>query len=242
MPLKLTNAHLKSLLPPFDESLDIGKKPLEFQRKLEVTEPIVEAYIECACRYRNDNQEEGREISSCVMIPGELTKRWSSYKLCTDVLPKITETLEKHNCAGENFQQLDYLLMPILDDELLHEDDPGWHYLLLCLAPKQRALIIMDSALDKGYNNVHEWPLDHLRAILLHILNLNNYNEAKSEGWNLYNEWCSKSPKNDPRSPPCKKQGDHYNCGIYTCTNALCLCFGYDLMCYKYDYLDRGYV
>jgi hypothetical protein len=41
------------------------------------------------------------------------------------------------------------------------------------------------------------------------------------------------APRNPNDSPNCPRQGDARSCGVFTCTNMMCLGFGYHLMCYK---------
>jgi hypothetical protein len=62
--------------------------------------------------------------------------------------------------------------------------------------------------------------------------------DDSANGWPMYGQWNSWSQTTD-NSPNAVQQHDTHNCGVFTCTNALCLAFGYDLLCYEEKDLNQ---
>lgn len=58
-----------------------------------------------------------------------------------------------------------------------------------------------------------------------------------SSSWPLYGQWSRRSATDDD-SPDMPRQSDGHNCGVILVTNAFCLAFGYDLLCYSQNDLD----
>jgi len=93
------------------------------------------------------------------------------------------------------------------------------------LAPKQGFTFIIDS-IQNTYPLEH-FPSRELQALALHVC-------PPDKTWPVYGKTTAKIdiPGLDD-STPAVKQGDWRNCGVFTCTNLMCLAFGYRLMCYR---------
>ena len=136
--------------------------------------------------------------------------------------------LRQIKCEGPKFMNLDFFFVPYHNPNL---GEHG-HYSLLGIAPKQRYVFAIDS-LEQTDWNVDLWPLSAIWDILLSQI-VENDEEAK-DSWSVYSEWSAeKEEKTKMKNcPSCPRQGDMYNCGVFTVTNAMCLAFGWDLMCYS---------
>lgn len=64
--------------------------------------------------------------------------------------------------------------------------------------------------------------------------------EAEELDWPIYGQWDRRGHDKLDGSPNVSQQGDDWNCGIFTATNAMCLAFGYDLLCYRQRDLENG--
>lgn len=132
--------------------------------------------------------------------------------------------LEDIDCLGDSLRNLDYLFLPT--------NSEGTHYFLVGIAPKQKFVFAIDSYArnEKGHALDNE-NVDPIVEILLR--------EFPGEDFPMYGQWALRSKTTDG-SPNCAQQSDIYNCGVFTITNALCLAFGYELLCYTPDDLDEG--
>lgn len=64
--------------------------------------------------------------------------------------------------------------------------------------------------------------------------------EVETVDWPIYVQWAHRGHEKSDGSPNVPRQGDYWNCGIFTATNAMCLAFGYDLLCYRQRDLENG--
>ena len=132
--------------------------------------------------------------------------------------------LEDIDCLGDKLRNLDYLFLPI--------NSEGTHYFLSGIAPKQKFVFAIDSyARNQRGHTLDDDDVDPITEILLQ--------EFPGEAFPMYGQWALRSKTTD-NSPNCAQQSDMYNCGLFTITNALCLAFGYDLLCYTQKDIDEG--
>ncbi|KAE8454668.1 hypothetical protein EG329_000291 [Mollisiaceae sp. DMI_Dod_QoI] len=136
----------------------------------------------------------------------------------------IRGILSAKRITKENFQTLDFLFIPYIDK-------CNGHYMLLGFAPKQRYMFLVDSS-DMQQINLEA----NLRNTLLAILNYLVPEEADRERWDINFSYTAAEEKSERKAI---LQRDAYNCGIYTCTNALLLAFGYSLTCYTAREIDQ---
>ncbi|KAF8852742.1 hypothetical protein BDZ45DRAFT_749328 [Acephala macrosclerotiorum] len=188
---------------------------------------LVEQYI----TLRTQKQEKGEtKIFSCKMLN---LKRY--YEIDADVnegnrdaINTIKTNLNAIKVTPENFMTLDFLFIPFLE---------GGHYRLFGFAPKQREVFVVDSSsMDK--NNQYDGFMydsmnrNDLLAILLYLVP----NPADREQWDLNFDFVLKDDKENSQAIG---QRDTYNCGIYVCTNALLLAFGYNLKSFGARDIDQ---
>ncbi|PVH79937.1 hypothetical protein DL98DRAFT_572232 [Cadophora sp. DSE1049] len=148
-----------------------------------------------------EDSEQQRCLSCGVMRTEQLQQ-------CTSV-ENARRVLESMNCSGENFKNLDYLLIAYGNGT----------------PPRQRYVFIIDSIASMIFFK-DELP----RSALLRIL----FSQVpQNETWPLYTQYAQKSDETIDGSPNAARQGDHYNCGVFTVTNAFGMAFGFDLMCYR---------
>ncbi len=120
------------------------------------------------------------------------------------------------------FPNLDYLLIPHATDEFVH-------YNLAGIAPRQKFLFAIDS-FGKGFT-IHHLPLHTVLGIALSQIP-DWYEENLPQYWLIYGHWSQRGVQNVDNSPPCVRQADAHNCGVFTATNATCLAFRYEMTCY----------
>jgi len=97
---------------------------------------------------------------------------------------------------------------------------------LLGIAPRQKHVFIIDSIANMILSQDDGLPRSALLRILFSQI-------PKNETWPLYTQDTQKSNETIDGSPDAARQGDYYNCGVFTVTNAFCMAFGFDLMCYR---------
>lgn len=139
----------------------------------------------------------------------------------TNMTTALLNMLNTLGLTRENIQKLDYLFIPFHHWE-------NQHFFLMGLAPKQGFVFLIDSCTNTYPKNTY--PVQSLLALALYVCPLD-------VSWPMYGNWSSREWQED-ESPNCARQGDWHNCGVFTCTNMLCLAFGYRLMCYKNRDLD----
>lgn len=171
---------------------------------------------------------------SCIMIPDDTfnqIQEASAWGLGSRS-KAITNILKARNLAGPTFMNLDYLFNPYLDS--------GTHYVLMVIAPKKHFIFVIDSI--NGQWPVEDYPVQSLYAMLLQLLPGSSEDDKEKqakEHWNVFGQWSRRTTKKDG-SPNCAQQKDRYNCVIFTITNAFCLAFGFDLLCYRPEDLNFG--
>lgn len=138
--------------------------------------------------------------------------------------PAIGRVFRELNIDGENFMELDYLFIPRFDDFADH------HY-LAGIAPKQKFAFVMDSCDEyDGRNGV--WS-----QLIRDIITYGSKDSVDCD-WPIYGQWSMRSATTDG-SADSAQQRDAHSCGIFTVTNAFCLAFGYNLLCYDESDLDN---
>ncbi|KAL2063170.1 hypothetical protein VTL71DRAFT_6242 [Oculimacula yallundae] len=187
-----------------------------FQNDEEVAEKSSPGYTSIP-PIQTDNSVQP-EFPSCGFIKSEL------FTQCTSVA-RATEILEALDLAGENFKNLDYLLIPFSNTV---------HHALLGFAPRQKFVFIIDSVGTEGGNLISlndRFP----KALLMRVL----FSQVdETETWPLYTQWPLRSKDTFDGSPNVVRQKDFYNCGVFTVMNAMCLAFGYDMLCFGPEDLD----
>jgi hypothetical protein len=212
-------------------------------------------YIQLVCDYVNQvraaarNQKIVEEVGavdpknrlpptdnhlSCVMIPDQIFNQieQSSILGLRSRSEAITNILNERNLNGPNFMNLDYLFIPYLETET--------HYILIGIAPKQQYIFAVDTANEQW--PIDDYPVQSLYAMLLQLLpgaSEDDKEKHATANWNVFGQWSRRTKKEDG-SPNCAQQKDRYNCGMFTITNAFCLAFGFDLLCYRQQDLDFG--
>jgi hypothetical protein len=127
------------------------------------------------------------------------------------------------------FVNLDYLLIP-------HATDDFIHYSLGGIAPRQKFLFAIDS-FGKELT-IHNQPLHTILDIALSQIP-DWYEDDLPQDWLVYGHWSKRGAQNLDNSPPCVRQADAHNCGVFTATNAMCLAFGYEMTCYASEDADE---
>lgn len=137
--------------------------------------------------------------------------------------PQVAAELTAAGCRGEAMLRFDYLFMPHFE---------SGHWVLFGVAPKQRFVFIIDSIFQ---------PDPHWNAEVAGLASLVRqeiqHTDTKLDDWLLIT--------------PSYGQMDHVwqnriyvtqrasqGCQIITCTNGLCLAFGYPLLCYSNEQTD----
>ncbi|KAE8444564.1 hypothetical protein EG329_014488 [Mollisiaceae sp. DMI_Dod_QoI] len=137
---------------------------------------------------------------------------------------EVGRILNGIDCNGSNFMALDYLFIP-------YYDEGREHFFLMGIAPKQKFCFVIDSC-PWDYP-IDEDPARGLREIIIH-----QSSERAASSWPIYGQW-QKRTRTDDGSPDAPQQRDGFNCGVFTVTNAFCLAFGYDILCYNgFDLID----
>lgn len=200
-----------------------------------LSENVTYNYIRLFCSYVNQvrtaarNQklaeDAGRtggtltrdDHSSCVVMRDTVIKQMvpSGTESRTAAVARLLKAV---NMTSSSFLSHDYLFIPYIADQA--------HYVLLGFAPQQRFVFIMDSV-----NGRYSYPRQTLQDILFHM--------DSNANWNIFGQWSSRFGTTD-KSPNCCQQKDMYNCGTFVMTNAFCLAFGFDLLCYRPEDLNRG--
>ena len=200
-----------------------------------LSENVTYNYIRLICSYVNQvrldtrNQELAYDAAqmgaapttenyaSCVVMRDNVVKQMvaSGVESRTAAVSRLLNTVKM---TSAKFHSHDYLFIPYIADEA--------HYILVGFAPQQRFVFLMDSV-----NGRYTHPTQTLQDILFH-LNVDG-------NWNIFGQWSSRLGTTD-KSPNCCQQKDMYNCGTFVMTNAFCLAFGFDLLCYKPEDLNYG--
>ncbi|KAH7357197.1 hypothetical protein BKA65DRAFT_580609 [Rhexocercosporidium sp. MPI-PUGE-AT-0058] len=220
--------------------------PIVYQ---EITADTLVQYMECLCQYLNEARRENsvRRLRSGTILNPAPPPPKHSYRCRSRIAPIITQfsscmfisnddfeqinpnlegridaidLLENIGCVREKFMNLDYLFIPF------HDTNIG-HYSLLGLAPKQKHGFVIDSLTQTDWKET-EWPLSGLLELLF-----SQTDQAEEDHWPIYGKWAQNENETDDGSQNCARQGDLYNCGVFTLTNAMCLGFGFDLLCYR---------
>ncbi|KAH7323719.1 hypothetical protein BKA65DRAFT_567569 [Rhexocercosporidium sp. MPI-PUGE-AT-0058] len=137
------------------------------------------------------------------------------------LIRQATKILKDMDCTGEKFFKLDYLFIVYTD---------GGHYRVLGLAPKQKYAFSIDSVQDY-WDEGRTIDKRFIMAVLLSQM-------PGPDTWPIYGQWAYRGDDKYDGSPNCCRQGDDYNCGTMTVTNAFCLAFGFDLLCYRQRDID----
>jgi len=135
----------------------------------------------------------------------------------------LVRMLENLKFTPQSILALDYLFIPFYHWE-------KEHHLLMGIAPKQGFVFIIDSCSNTYPRDAY--PVEALLALAFLVC-------PPEIKWPVYGLWQSRGWKEDD-SPNCARQGDYHNCGVFTCTNMMCLAFGYRLMCYRQRDLNIG--
>ncbi|CZT08540.1 hypothetical protein WAI453_007177 [Rhynchosporium graminicola] len=146
----------------------------------------------------------------------------------------LDDLLLSINCTADNFRELDYLFIPVVDDYQAHA-------FLMGLAPKQKYAFRLNSC-DSSIELEDRWWGVALMAIIHRLdptIKTNTMNRElnvpesdRSKYWYLFGQYPRRTHTNDG-SPDGPQQRDYYNCGVFTMTSAFCLAFGYSLMCWQ---------
>ncbi|PVH79495.1 hypothetical protein DL98DRAFT_589364 [Cadophora sp. DSE1049] len=166
---------------------------------------------------------------SCVFVS---TENFEQINPGNDSWIDGLDLLKQMGCDGEKFMNLDFFFI------LYHNPNLGehGHYSLLGIAPKQHFVFAINS-LEQTNWHYKRWPLSGVWDILLS--QISERGKKAKNAWPVFGEWSVKQDqKKKNNCPNCARQGDLYNCGVFTLTNAMCLAFGYDLMCYSNRDLD----
>jgi hypothetical protein len=102
-------------------------------------------------------------------------------------------------------------------------------------APKQRRLFVVNSfPFDRFHKDV-QYYRDTMLALLRYLVPREDRDQ-----WDMDVDMVRSSEVSDNAEiNKAVMQRDAYNCGIYVCTNALCVAFGYDLKCFKPREIDQ---
>lgn len=198
---------------------------------------VGDAYVKMICDYVNTvrNAEipaPERKLSCAMLTSGHFEDMIKGRR------PPDTREAHIGNALGglgvkalQDFMALDFFFVPHVVNEA--------HSILLGIAPKQRFVFVIDSG-KETYDERHQ--LVKGLIYILHFLNP-DYRYAKDNkqpnpgDWRIYGEWSHRSQTTDD-SPDAAQQSDDYNCGIFTCTSAFCLAFGFRLTCFTGNDLD----
>ncbi|KAH6707929.1 hypothetical protein BKA61DRAFT_739172 [Leptodontidium sp. MPI-SDFR-AT-0119] len=145
---------------------------------------------------------------SCCLMTSE------QFRQCNTVA-RAKQVLEAMDLTREKFKKLDYLLIAYSSGGRI--------------APRQKFVVVIDSITNLIL-------MDNLvRGLLMRIL----FSQVdKTETWPLYTQRTERSDETLDGSPNLARQGDMYNCGLCTVTNAFCLAFGFDMLCWNGKDLD----
>jgi len=157
------------------------------------------------------------DLSSCAVMRDTVIKQMVSSDTESRTAA-VARLLKAVNLTSTAFHAHDYIFIPYIVAQA--------HYVLLGFAPKQRFAFIMDSI-----NGRFSYPRQTLQDILFHM--------DSNTSWNIFGQWSSRLGTTD-KSPNCCRQKDMYNCGTFVMTNAFCLAFGFDLLCYREEDLNYG--
>jgi hypothetical protein len=226
----------------------------------------VQTYIACICRYINARRRPPKNRSRPVGASGKTRTKTRSrspvsgksrfgYREANPIEPEINE-IEDQSCVmmamkdfdylmytddrrrdaeiarvfreldvdENNFMNLDYLFIP-------HFEEGTAHHYLVGIAPKQRFLFVIDSCFRFEHDG-------EFSTILREFIRFGTKSESISQAWPIYGQWATRSERTTDGSPDVPSQRDQHNCGLFTVTNAFCLAFGYDLLCYSQDDLN----
>ncbi|KAE9373781.1 hypothetical protein N431DRAFT_466050 [Stipitochalara longipes BDJ] len=200
---------------------------------------VTESYIRMVCEYvnkvrikaRNEQLQDGAEVDrrlSCVLLLEREIQAISEDSPNTDA--EITVGMPPSvSLDKDGILDLDYLFTPSIETR-------GVHYGLMGIAPKQQFVFVVDSV-KSGYT----FRVQKMYNILLYLLpgNVDDKKQEAEANWNVFGQWSRRENKKTDGSPNCCVQGDYYNCGNFTLTNAMCLAFGFDLLCYQQDDLNE---
>ncbi|KUJ20823.1 uncharacterized protein LY89DRAFT_779519 [Mollisia scopiformis] len=151
--------------------------------------------------------------------------------ICNPTAPATTQSeirrvLDKIDCNGANFLNLDYLFIPYYEDTMNH-------FWLMGIAPKQKFCFLIDSCPFDHWDD----PIQGMRDIIINQT-LSLPGASLKTAWPLYGQWSQRTATDDG-SPDAPQQSDSYNCGVFTVTNTFCLAFGYDILCYSQEDLPK---
>jgi len=249
--------HVKLLLLHYSSLVEL-REDWGFEPQF-ISDPVLEAYSGCIERYVNQNyhdsilewfqyaqqdyemnKDKNNTLQPPILPPEPhrkiaciSSKDFSSAIQPTlvddddydgpDVFEAATHLLERIGHTPQSVLELDYLFIPYFDPDMEH-------HILIGLAPKQGFVFIIDSCTNTYPRD--QFPAQGLLALSILV-------RPRGVSWPLYGCWSSRDLEYD-ESPNCARQGDYHNCGIFTCTNMMCLAFGYRLMCYSQRDLDVG--
>lgn len=167
-----------------------------------------------------------------------------------DAFKVVRKAIYRKVITPENLMSFDFFLIPHLERET--------HYKLLgigqcfplnflsnlnatfiyrmnesrlnLIAPKRKEFFVVDSVESNLYSG-----MEIHSGTLLTILNHLVPDDRDREQWDVNFDYIDE----DEEKSTAERQKDIYNCGVFTCTNAILLAFGYDLKCYKRRDLDK---
>ncbi|KAL2072669.1 hypothetical protein VTL71DRAFT_12012 [Oculimacula yallundae] len=140
----------------------------------------------------------------------------------------LDQVLDNIDLTQQNFRELDYLFIPIVDQGYAHA-------ILVGLAPRQKYAFFLDSS--DQFEQTRWWSAG-LMAIIhkldptIKFTDLNKPVIDRTKYWYLFGQYPQRSKTTDS-SPDGPQQSDAANCGIFSLTSAFCLAFGYNLLCWE---------
>lgn len=183
-------------------------------------EKIVQPYLKHVCNYvaieRSRTRNESRTAEpKCTILLNNFIATLQRSGRQSDV---VAQALELAKCRGKDMARLDYIFIP-------HRESTHWA--LLGIAPKQRMIFVIDSIF---------WSEQAWQPEIRPLAELVWQELAESDL--LDREWLLITPSYNNMNKSWKnriyvRQKDEESCAVFVCTNALCLAFGYPLLCYS---------